>query len=70
MFLVFLDGGIKPIYHKRKTLYSRERSQRDTLYKKRKLVDRSSVVTSDGGFSGESVSNSPDNGDKSGPAGM
>ncbi|XP_021813770.1 telomere repeat-binding protein 4-like [Prunus avium] len=62
------DGGIKPIYHKRKTLYSRERSQRDTLYKKRKLVDRSSVVTSDGGFSGESVSNSPDNGDKSGPA--
>jgi len=27
-------------------------------------------VTSDGGFSGESVSNSPDNGDKTGPAGM
>ncbi|CAN6568808.1 unnamed protein product [Malus baccata var. baccata] len=62
------DGGVKPIYHKRKTFYNRERSQRDTLYKRRKLVDRSSVVTSDGGFSGESVSNSPDNGDKTGPA--
>ncbi|XP_068330555.1 telomere repeat-binding protein 3-like [Pyrus communis] len=62
------DGGVKTIYHKRKTFYNRERSQRDTLYKRRKLVDRSSVVTSDGGFSGESVSNSPDNGDKTGPA--
>ncbi|PRQ59220.1 putative transcription factor MYB-HB-like family [Rosa chinensis] len=65
------DGGVKPTYHKRKIFYNRERSQRDTLCKRRKMVERSSVVTSDGGFSGESVSYSPEkgmNGDKSVPA--
>ncbi|KAL6131480.1 hypothetical protein ACLB2K_069855 [Fragaria x ananassa] len=65
------DGGVKPTYHKRKIFYSRERSQRDTFCKRRKMVERSSIVTSDGGFSGESVSYSPEegmNGDKSVPA--
>lgn len=70
MLLISLDGGVKPTYHKRKIFYSRERSQRDTFCKRRKMVERSSIVTSDGGFSGESVSYSPVegmNGDKSVP---
>lgn len=73
MLSISIDGGVKPTYHKRKIFYNRERSQRDTLCKRRKLADRSSIVTSDGGFSGESVSYSPEkgmNGDKSVPAGM
>nr|ACH81292.1 putative double-strand telomere binding protein 1 [Carica papaya] len=65
------DGGIKPLYHKRKTCYNRESSQHDVFYKKRKLSDRNSVVTSDGGFSSESVTNSPEkNVDKSGSDAM
>jgi hypothetical protein len=64
----FFEGGMKPHYRKRKLCYSRERYQHDTFYK-RKCTDRSVVMTSDGGFSSESVCNSPDKnmtGDKNG----
>ncbi|KAI5578811.1 hypothetical protein POPTR_008G057300v4 [Populus trichocarpa] len=68
----FFEGGMKPHYRKRKLCYSRERYQHDTFYK-RKCTDRSVVMTSDGGFSSESVCNSPDKsltGDKNGTAVM
>uniref|UniRef100_A0A3N7FFN9 Uncharacterized protein n=1 Tax=Populus trichocarpa TaxID=3694 RepID=A0A3N7FFN9_POPTR len=68
----FFEGGMKPHYRKRKLCYSRERHQHDTFYK-RKCTDRSVVMTSDGGFSSESVCNSPDKsltGDKNGTAVM
>ncbi|KAK7305739.1 hypothetical protein VNO77_43649 [Canavalia gladiata] len=52
------DVGV-PHYHKRKTCYSFEKSQHNTVVKRRKFFDRVSGVTSDGGFSSESVSNSP-----------
>ena len=73
MFHIFLDGGIKPLHRKRKTYYNYDRCQYDTLYKKRKFFDHSSIVTSDGGISSESVSNSPEkvmNGDKSSSVAM
>jgi len=57
----FADLGV-PHYHKRKTFYGFERSQHNTIIKKRKIVDRVSGVTSDGGFSSESVYNSPQKG--------
>jgi hypothetical protein len=68
----FFERGMKPHYRKRKLCYSRERYQHDTFYK-RKCTDRSVVLTSDGGFSSESVCNSPDKsltGDKNGTAVM
>ncbi|EXB65252.1 Telomere repeat-binding protein 4 [Morus notabilis] len=58
------DEGMKALYNKRKSCYNRDRCQHDTVYKRRKLFDRSSMVLSDGGFSSESVSNSPENGRK------
>ncbi|KAJ6720455.1 TELOMERE REPEAT-BINDING PROTEIN 4-LIKE [Salix viminalis] len=67
----FLEGGMNSRYLKRKLSYSRERYQHNTFYKRRKFTDRSVVVTSDGGFSSESVCNSPDKnmtGDKNGAA--
>ena len=67
--MAFVDGGMKTLYNKRKNCYKRDRCQHDTLFKRRKLFDRSSVVLSDGGFSSESVSNSPEksrNGDTNG----
>lgn len=71
--MVYVDGGMKPLYNKRKSCYSRDRFQHDTFYKRRKLFERSSVVSSDGTFSSESVSNSPEKGkggDMSGFNGM
>ncbi|KAJ9160136.1 hypothetical protein P3X46_025567 [Hevea brasiliensis] len=68
-----LDGGMRPLYRKRKICNSHERYQHDTLYKRRKFSDHSLVVTSDGGFSSESVCNSPGNGinvDKNAPTTM
>lgn len=62
MISAFLDGGLKPLYRKRKIICNRERGQRDILFKRRKMFDHSSVVISDGGFSSESVSNSPEKG--------
>ncbi|XP_057429523.1 telomere repeat-binding protein 3-like isoform X2 [Lotus japonicus] len=52
------DLGV-PLYRKRKACYGFERSQRSTIAKRRKFFDHVSGVTSDGGFSSESVSNSP-----------
>ena len=71
VFHIFLDGGIKPLYRKRKTYYNYNRCQYDSLYKRRKFFDRSSIVTFDRGISSASVSNSPEkvmNGDKSSSA--
>lgn len=51
-----------PLYRKRKTCHGFERSQQSTIVKRRKFFDRVSGVTSDGGFSSESVSNSPEKG--------
>ncbi|KAJ7964532.1 Telomere repeat-binding protein [Quillaja saponaria] len=65
------DEGVKSLCHKRKTCYNFGRCQHDNVFKRRKFFDRSSVVTSDGGFSSESVTNSPDtgtSGNKSGSA--
>ncbi|KAK7300732.1 hypothetical protein RJT34_11581 [Clitoria ternatea] len=56
------DGGVKTLNRKRKTCYSFERSQHYALLKRRKFFDRGSVITSDGVFSSESVSDSPDKG--------
>jgi hypothetical protein len=73
MISAFVDGGLKPLYRKRKTFCSRERCHRDILFKRRKIFDQSSVVISDGGFSSESVSNSPEKGmteDKTASAAM
>ncbi|MBA0751322.1 hypothetical protein Gogos_000253 [Gossypium gossypioides] len=52
------DGGIKALQCKRKTYY--DKCQYDTLYKRRKFFDRSSIVTSDGRIGSENVSNSPE----------
>ncbi|KAE9615048.1 putative transcription factor MYB-HB-like family [Lupinus albus] len=56
------DGGVKPLYRKRKTCYSFERSRHSSLFKRRKFFGRSIVITSDGGVSSDSVSNSPNKG--------
>ncbi|KAJ8443154.1 hypothetical protein Cgig2_005705 [Carnegiea gigantea] len=53
-------GGVaENNYQSKRSLYELDRSQRNTPFKKRKLFDRSSVVTQDGGISCGSVSNSP-----------
>ncbi|KAE8676895.1 Telomere repeat-binding protein 3 [Hibiscus syriacus] len=54
------DGGIKSVNHKRKTYCNYDNCQYDTLYKRRKFFDRSSIVTSDEGIGSGSVSNSPE----------
>ncbi|OIW14176.1 hypothetical protein TanjilG_21316 [Lupinus angustifolius] len=56
------DVEVKPLYHKRKASYGFITSQHNTVVKKRKFFDRVSGVTSDGVFSSESVSNSPEKG--------
>ncbi|OIW16146.1 hypothetical protein TanjilG_18861 [Lupinus angustifolius] len=56
------DEGVKPLYRKRKSCYSFERSRHSTLFKRRKFFRRSIVITSDGGLSSDSVSNSPNKG--------
>ena len=56
----FADMGVTPLYCKRKAFCNLETCHDDTLSKRRKFFDRCSVVTSDGGFSSESVSNSPE----------
>ncbi|XP_019057712.1 PREDICTED: telomere repeat-binding protein 3-like [Tarenaya hassleriana] len=52
--------GLKALNRKRKSCYGYNAWQRD---KKRRSSHRGSVVTSDGGLSSESVSNSPEKGD-------
>ncbi|MED6134563.1 hypothetical protein PIB30_038108 [Stylosanthes scabra] len=56
------DMGAQPHYRKRKICHSFERSEHKARVKRRKFFDRVSRVTSDGGFSSESVSNSPEKG--------
>lgn len=51
-----------PLYRKRKVCNGSDSSHHNTTVKKRKFFDRVSGVTSDGGFSSESVSNSPEKG--------
>ncbi|KAE8712084.1 Telomeric DNA binding protein 1, putative isoform 2 [Hibiscus syriacus] len=66
------DGGMSPPYRKRKT-YNYDRYHYNTHYKRRKFFDRSSIVTSDGGISSESVCNLPEkvaDGDKGSSASM
>ncbi|GMH04266.1 hypothetical protein Nepgr_006105 [Nepenthes gracilis] len=53
-----VESRIDHIYHSKKLCYEHERSQCNTLFKKRKLFDQSSVVPSDGGVSCESASHS------------
>lgn len=60
---------MKTLHRKRKSGYNHERCQHDSPFKRRKFYDRGPAVTFDGGFSCESVTNSPDksrNRDKSG----
>ncbi|MED6219119.1 hypothetical protein PIB30_032960 [Stylosanthes scabra] len=56
------DMGAQQLYRKRKVCHSFERSEHKARVKRRKFFDRVSGVTSDGGFSSESVSNSPEKG--------
>ncbi|KAE9594384.1 hypothetical protein Lal_00001202 [Lupinus albus] len=56
------DVDVKPLHHKRTASHGFETSQHNNLVKRRKFFDRVSRVTSDGGFSSESVSNSPEKG--------
>ncbi|KAJ1389406.1 SANT/Myb domain [Sesbania bispinosa] len=56
------DKGVKPLNRKRKTCYNFERHQYYSLFKRRRFYDKGSAVTSDGGFSSESVSDSPEKG--------
>ncbi|KAH0943835.1 hypothetical protein HID58_003472 [Brassica napus] len=54
------DVGVKALYRKRKSCYGYNAWQRETIYKRRRSPDRSSVVTSDGGLSSGSVSKLPE----------
>nr|DAD28219.1 TPA_asm: hypothetical protein HUJ06_029687 [Nelumbo nucifera] len=56
------DGDMNSFSCNRKTCYTRQRSQRNSPFKKRKLFDRSSVSTSDGVISSEGVFNTPEKG--------
>uniref|UniRef100_A0A7C9ENB3 HTH myb-type domain-containing protein n=1 Tax=Opuntia streptacantha TaxID=393608 RepID=A0A7C9ENB3_OPUST len=65
-------SAVKHVYHNKRSHYDLDKSQRNAPFKKRKLFDRSSVVTYDGGISCESVSNSPEkstDGEKNASAG-
>ncbi|CAN6921185.1 unnamed protein product [Brassica oleracea] len=54
------DAGVKALYRKRKSCYGYNAWQRETIYKRRRSPDRSSVVTSEGGLSSGSVSKLPE----------
>ena len=58
----FADRGVKLHDRKRKTCCSFGRYQPSTHFKRKKFFEQGPVVTSDGGFSRESVSNSPEKG--------
>ncbi|KAF8402931.1 hypothetical protein HHK36_011024 [Tetracentron sinense] len=55
------DEEMKAVYRNRKICYTRQRSQRNLSCKRRKLFNRSSVLTSDG-ISSEGISSSPEKG--------
>ncbi|KAF9598665.1 hypothetical protein IFM89_029915 [Coptis chinensis] len=52
------DGDMKPVFRRRKTCYTRQRSQRSYPFKKRRLYEQSSVSTSYRGISSEGNSSS------------
>ncbi|KAA8539475.1 hypothetical protein F0562_026167 [Nyssa sinensis] len=58
------NGGLKPVYRHRKTLYTRKRCQDESSSKRRKLCDRGSIIAYDRETSSESISNSPGKGTK------
>ncbi|OVA16528.1 SANT/Myb domain [Macleaya cordata] len=60
---------MKLIFHNRKTCYTRQRSQRNSPFKRRKLFGQSSVLTSEGGISNVGISKSPEKGVDGDPAG-
>lgn len=55
-----VDEETRNPFRKRKMYCHNERYQGDSLYKRRRFFDRSSMVNSDGGMSSESVTNSPE----------
>lgn len=57
--MVNVDSGTKRVCHNRKAYYNCETFQHDRPFKKRRLFDQSSVVTSDGGVSSDTYSNLP-----------
>uniref|UniRef100_A0A5B7APD9 Putative telomere repeat-binding protein 4 isoform X2 n=1 Tax=Davidia involucrata TaxID=16924 RepID=A0A5B7APD9_DAVIN len=64
------NGGMKPVYRNRKTLYTRERCQ-EAYFKRRKLEDHGSIIAYDRETSSENISNSRGKGikgEKSGSA--
>uniref|UniRef100_A0A5B7AP58 Putative telomere repeat-binding protein 4 isoform X2 n=1 Tax=Davidia involucrata TaxID=16924 RepID=A0A5B7AP58_DAVIN len=58
------NGGMKPVYRNRKTLYTREICKNEAPSKRRKLCDHSSTIAYDREASSESISNSPEKGMK------
>ena len=62
---ICLDGCLKALYRKRKLCYGYNYNQwkHETVHRKRRLSDKGLVVTSDGGLSSESVTNSPQKGE-------
>ncbi|KAF2615581.1 hypothetical protein F2Q70_00007387 [Brassica cretica] len=57
------DGWLKSLYRKRKLCYGYNQWKHETVHRKRRLSDKGLVVTSDGGLSSESVTNSPQMGE-------
>ncbi|RID68429.1 hypothetical protein BRARA_C00585 [Brassica rapa] len=57
------DGCLKALYRKRKLCYGYNQWKHETIHRKRRLSDKGLVVTSDGGLSSESVTNSPQKGE-------
>ncbi|CAN6810992.1 unnamed protein product [Brassica oleracea] len=57
------DGCLKALYRKRKLCYGYNQWKHETVHRKRRLSDKGLVVTSDGGLSSESVTNSPQKGE-------
>ena len=60
---ICLDGCLKALYRKRKLCYGYNQWKHETIHRKRRLSDKGLVVTSDGGLSSESVTNSPQKGE-------
>ncbi|XP_077232746.1 telomere repeat-binding protein 5-like [Tasmannia lanceolata] len=56
------DLEMKPVFRSKKMCYTRQRTQSCFPFKKRKLFERCSLSTSDGGISSEGVSNSSEKG--------
>ncbi|CAH8292139.1 unnamed protein product [Eruca vesicaria subsp. sativa] len=53
------DGCLKSLYRKRKLCYGYNQRKHESVHRKRRMSEKGLVVTSDGGLSCESVTNSP-----------